>query len=134
AMEADEVALEDITVESTFDQTVGLALPDSRALALRPRGDRVALHRCRLLGRRDTALLDAPSWAAVCRVHLSNCEIVGDVGFIYGRATALIEGGTIRSVGPGYIAAPSTASENPRGFLFHGVRLEADADVPAGSV
>lgn len=133
-IDADDVTLEDITVENTFDKTVGLDLPDSQALALRTRGDRIALHRCRLLGRQDTALLDAPSWAAVCRVHLSNCEIVGDVDFIYGRATALIEGGTIRSVGPGYIAAPSTASENPRGFLFHGVRLEADADVPAGSV
>src|SRR5699024_8419272 len=74
-IDADDVTLEDITVENTFDKTVGLDLPDSQALALRTRGDRIALHRCRLLGRQDTALLDAPSWAAVCRVHLSNCEI-----------------------------------------------------------
>ena len=103
-----------------------------QALALRTRGDDILIEGCRLLGRQDTVLLDAPSFAAWRRVHLRDCEIQGDVDFVYGRATALIEGGVVRSVGPGYIAAPSTARENPRGFLFWNV--DVVADLPDGSV
>src|SRR5699024_7642833 len=66
--------------------------------------------------------------------HLRDCLMGGDVDFLYGRATALIEGGEIRSVGPGYLLAPSTARENPRGILVHGAQLTAAEDVPAGSV
>lgn len=131
-IDADDVTLSAITLENTFDKTQYPGLPNTQALALRTRGDRFMAEGCRFLGQQDTLLLDAPSWAAVRRVHLRDCEIVGDVDFIYGRATALIEGGTIRSIGPGYIAAPSTARENPRGFLFWGVNIVGD--LPAGSV
>ncbi|WP_312172277.1 pectinesterase family protein [Microbacterium sp.] len=131
-IDADDVTIRDITIENTFDKPNFGHLPNSQALALRTRGDRILLERCRLLGHQDTVLLDAPSWAARRRVHLRDCEITGDVDFIYGRATALIEGGLIRSIGGGYIAAPSTARENPRGFLFWGVEIVGD--LPAGSV
>ncbi|MGY5765751.1 pectinesterase family protein [Brachybacterium sp. DNPG3] len=133
-IEADDVTLEDLTVVNTFDKREHPDWPETQALALRTLGDRVRVERCRLLARQDTVLLDAPSWAAVRRVHLRDCEIEGDVDFLYGRATALIEGGIIRSNAPGYLVAPSTALENPRGFLIVGARLEATPDVPAGSV
>lgn len=125
-IDADDVTVERITIENSFDKPRRGHLPSAQALALRTRGDRILLERCRLLGHQDTVLLDAPSWAARRRVHLLNCEIHGDVDFIYGRATALIEGGTIRSIGRGYIAAPSTARENPRGFLFWKVDVVGD--------
>src|SRR5690606_10147800 len=51
-----------------------------------------------------------------------------------GRATAVLEQCVIRSIGPGYIAAPSTARENPRGVLFLDCELGADGDVAAASV
>lgn len=129
---ADDVTLRGITVENTFDRAAHPGRPNTQALALRTLGTRIVLDGCRLLGRQDTVLLDANSWADIARVHLHDCEIVGDVDFIYGRATALIERGVIRSIGPGYICAPSTARENPRGFLFHNV--EVIGPLPAGSV
>ncbi|MGW9114343.1 pectinesterase family protein [Microbacterium sp. NPDC055683] len=132
-VDADDVTLRDLTIENSFDKRRHADLPDVQAIALRTRGDRILVERCRLLGQQDTVLLDAPGWASVRRVHLRDCEIAGDVDFVYGRATALIEGGVIRSVGPGYVTAPSTALENPRGFLFHGVRLLADG-LEAGTV
>ena len=125
-IDANDVHLVGITVENTFDRDLVPGQPDGQALALRTRGDRIRVERCRLLGRQDTVLLDAPSWAAWRRVHLKDCEVTGDVDFVYGRATALIEGGTIRSVGPGFIAAPSTSRENPRGFLFWNVDVVSD--------
>lgn len=133
-IDADAVTLDALTIENSFDKGTSADLPDSQAIALRTRGTDITLTRCRLLGRQDTVLLDAPSWAAVRRVHLVDCEIVGDVDFLYGRATALIEGGEIRSRGAGYVTAPSTAHENPRGFLLHGVRFTAEPGVEKGSV
>src|SRR5690606_27732010 len=130
---ADDVTLRGITVENTFDKRIDPDLPDQQALALRTLGDRILVEDCRLLGQQDTVLLDAPSFAAVRRVHLRDCLITGDVDFVYGRATALIEGGEIRSVGDGYVAAPSTAIENEHGFLFWGVRLTNEGLEP-GSV
>jgi len=127
---ADDVTLRGITVENTFDKRLDPSLPDQQALALRTLGDRILVENCRLLGQQDTVLLDAPSFAAVRRVHLRGCLITGDVDFVYGRATALVEGGEIRSVGPGYVAAPSTAIENERGFLFWGVRLTNEGVEP----
>jgi lysophospholipase L1-like esterase len=131
-IDADNVTIRGITIENTFDKPRLGHLPNTQALALRTRGDRIVLERCRILGHQDTVLLDAPSWAARRRVHLLDCEIQGDVDFIYGRATALIQRGTIRSIGRGYIAAPSTALENPRGFLFWDV--DVVGELPAGSV
>ncbi|MGO1235168.1 MAG: pectinesterase family protein [Microbacterium gubbeenense] len=132
-IDSDHVTLRGITIENPFDKRVDPSLPDQQALALRTRGDRILIEACRLIGQQDTVLLDAPSWAALRRVHLRECLITGDVDFVYGRATALIEGGEIRSVGPGYVTAPSTAAENPRGFLFSGVRLTSEGLAP-GSV
>ncbi|WP_432534054.1 pectinesterase family protein [Kineococcus arenarius] len=130
---ADDVTLLDLTVENTFDRFADPRLPESQAIALRTLGDRVRVERCRILGRQDTLLLDAPGWADVRHVHLRDCLITGDVDFVYGRATAVVEGGEVRSTGPGWVSAPSTARENPRGFLFHGVRLTGPGLEP-GSV
>ncbi|GAA1718938.1 pectinesterase family protein [Brachybacterium phenoliresistens] len=133
-IDADDISLCDLTVVNGFDKRLHPDWPDTQALALRTRGDRILVQRCRLLGQQDTVLLDAPGWASVRRVHLRDCEIEGDVDFVYGRATALIEGGEIRSMAPGYVLAPSTARENPRGILVHGARLTCTDGVPSGSV
>jgi len=131
-IDANDVTLQDITVQNTFDKAAWPGRPSRQALALRSRGDRLRAVRCRFLGQQDTLLLDSPGWAQVCRAHLIDCYIEGDIDFVYGRATALIEGGEVHSVAPGYVAAPSTAREVPRGLLFHGVRFTGD--VPPGSV
>lgn len=131
-VDADDVTLVGISVEASFDRALHPDAHDTQAIALRTRGDRFTAMRCRFVGRQDTVLLDAPSSAAVRRAHLLHCEIEGDVDIVYGRATALIEGGCVRSAGPGHVAAPSTARENPRGFLFWRVALVGDA--PRGSV
>lgn len=133
-IEADDVTLRGLTVRNTFDARATPDLPDSQALALRTLGTRITLQGCHLLGRQDTLLLDAPSWAEVNHVLVEDCLVTGTVDFIYGRATALIRRGEVRSLDAGYIAAPCTSREVPRGFLFHDVRLTAADDVAPGSV
>ena len=133
---ADDVSIQGITISNSFDRALHPGRSNLQAIALRTLGTRIRIRDCRILSQQDTLLLDAFSWAQQQLVHVHNCEIAGDVDFIYGRATALIEGGTIRSVGPGYVTAPSTALENPRGFLFHDVAVVPDpaVDLPAESV
>lgn len=133
-VDADDVTLRGLTIRNTFDKRANPGLPDSQAIALRTRGTRVRVEGCHLLGQQDTLMLDTPSWSAVSHVHLRDCLVVGDVDFVYGRATALVEGGEVRSLGPGYVAAPSTPTENPRGLCFHRVALTATDGVPDGSV
>ena len=133
---ADDISIHGMTISNSFDKALHPGRSNMQAIALRTLGTRIRVRNCRILSQQDTLLLDAASWAQAQHVHLQDCEIAGDVDFIYGRATALIEGGTIRSVGPGYVTAPSTALENPRGFLFHDVDVVPDpaANLPLGSV
>ncbi|WP_156762164.1 pectinesterase family protein [Microbacterium karelineae] len=131
-IDADDVTVRGLTIENSFDREAAPELRDTQAIALRTRGDRVRVDGCRLLGRQDTLLLDTPTRGSVRRVLVTDCEIRGDVDIVYGRATAVISGGVVHSTGPGYIAAPSTIRENPRGLLFAGVAFTGDA--PGGSV
>lgn len=133
-VDADDVTLRHLTLANTFDKDAGVDVPDSQALALRTRGTRISVEGCRLLGKQDTVLLDSPSPARVNHVRLVDCLIEGDVDFVYGAATALIEGGEIRSVGAGYVAAPSTVAEQPGGLCFHDVTFTAAPGVAPGSV
>ncbi|MEZ0164288.1 pectinesterase family protein [Kineococcus sp. LSe6-4] len=130
---ADDVTLADLTVENTFDRDAEPDQVEAQAIALRTLGDRITVQRCRVLARQDTLLLDAPGWSDVRHVHLLDCLVEGDVDFVYGRATAVLEGGEVRSNGPGWVSAPSTARENPRGLLFSGVRFTGPG-LPEGSV
>ncbi|MEZ0492012.1 pectinesterase family protein [Kineococcus sp. TBRC 1896] len=130
---ADDVTLADLTVENTFDRFAEPCQVEAQAIALRTLGDRITVQRCRLLARQDTLLLDAPGWSDVRHVHLRDCLVEGDVDFVYGRATAVLEGGEVRSNGRGWVSAPSTARENPRGLLFSGVRFTGPG-LPSGSV
>lgn len=131
-VDADDVTLRGITIENSFDRAARPGLRDTQAIALRTRGDRVRVDNCRLLGQQDTLLLDTPTRGSLRHVYVTDCEIHGDVDFVYGRATAVISGGVVHSTGPGCVAAPSTIRENPRGLLFTGVAFTGDA--PDGSV
>lgn len=53
-----------------------------------------------------------------CRSTFCKCLIEGDVDFIFGGGDALFEDCEIRSIGPGYVAAPSTDTDGT-GFVFN---------------
>jgi pectinesterase len=133
AILADDVTLQDITVENAYDEA---ANGGSQAQALRTVGDRIVLDGVRLIGNQDTYLAETPSLGQVSRVYVTDSYIEGDVDFIYGRATAVIEDSQIHSVDRGmevngYVAAPSTAP-GTRGFLFVDSTFTSDAG--AGTV
>jgi len=128
AVLADSVTLRDLTIKNGYDEA---AHGGSQAQALRTVGDRILLDGVRLLGNQDTFLAETPSKGRTGRVYATGSFIEGDVDFIYGRATMVLEDCEISSFdrgeeNNGYICAPSTAG-GTHGLLFVGCRFTSDA-------
>lgn len=133
AVLADAVTLADLTIENAYDEA---AHGGSQAQALRTVGDRIVLDGVRLLGNQDTFLAESPAKDVLSRVYVTGSTIEGDVDFIYGRATMVLEDSEIRSLdrgeaNNGYVCAPSTAG-GQRGLLFVDCRFTSGA--AAGTV
>jgi hypothetical protein len=102
----------------TFANDAG---PVGQALALRVDGDRAVFRHCRFLGWQDTLLLNRG------RQYFEDCEIAGQVDFIFGAATAWFEKCRIRCLGSGYVTAASTPVDQPFGFVFSRCQLTGAA-------
>lgn len=147
-IDADDVVVEGLTVENTFDFLANDALADddaskiqnSQALAvlLDKHSDRVLIRDAELLGYQDT--LFANGGRAVVRRSV----VAGNVDFIFGNGQLLIEDSTIRTrpraaafkAGEfqSMITAPSTPSSQPIGIVIHRSRITREPGVPDGSV
>lgn len=98
-------------------------------------GDRSAFFHCRFLGHQDTLYADSVALTAFARQYFAHCSVEGDVDFVFGRATAVFEHCHFRTllrpdlaVAPhGFVFAPSTARENPNGFLAAHCRVTGEA-------
>lgn len=119
-----------LTVENAYDEA---AHGPSQALAARSIADKVVFDGTRFLGNQDTYLADTTGRDASARTYLKNCYIEGDVDFIYGRGTAVLDGCTIHSVdrgsntNNGFVLAPSTKNSNPYGILIVNSTLTSNA-------
>ncbi|MDQ0925216.1 pectate lyase [Pseudarthrobacter sp. W1I19] len=127
---AEGTTIRNLTVENAYDEA---ANGGSQALAVRTVADRVTFDGTRFLGNQDTYLADTTGRDATARTYLRNCYIEGDVDFIYGRGTAVLDSCTIHSLdrgsdtNNGYIVAPSTKNSNPYGILIANSTLTSDA-------
>jgi pectinesterase len=116
-----------LTIQNTYDESGG----ESQAVALMVVGDRNLFDKVRLLGNQDTLYVKTTALTVVARSYFSNSYIEGDTDFIFGRGTAVFNGCTIYFTrvrkSSSTIAAPSTATSNPYGFLFTHSIFSADA-------
>ncbi|BFO22717.1 hypothetical protein SHKM778_91050 [Streptomyces sp. KM77-8] len=82
-------------------------------------------------GDQDTLLLDTAAKDRLGRVYVTNSYVVGNVDFIFGRATAVIDRSVITlkkrwdGSSAGYITAPSTAA-NRKGILIANSTVNGD--------
>jgi len=113
----------------------------AQAVALLTLADRIQLQDVRLLSHQDTFYVRRPAPQAPARVFVRGSLIEGDVDFVFGNATLVIDDSTLlsrsdrpRSQRGGVVLAPSTAAGHSLGFLVQRSRLVADAGLPAGSV
>lgn len=147
-IDADEVIVEGLTIENTFDYLANDALAEddprkisnSQALAvlLDRHSDRVLIRDAALLGYQDTL------FAHGGRALVRRSVVAGNVDFIFGDGELLISDSTIRTrpraarFQPGevqsMVTAPSTPLDRPSGIVIHRSRLTREPGVPDGSV
>jgi pectinesterase len=116
-----------LTIQNTYDEGGG----ESQAVALMVVGDRNLFNKVRLLGNQDTLYVKTTALDVVARSYFGNSYIEGDTDFIFGRGTAVFDNSQIHFTrvrkNSSTIAAPSTATNNPYGFLFTRSIFSADA-------
>lgn len=136
AVEADNFQARNLTITNDFDEGRNQSLSGHQAVALRTAADKVFLDSIIVNGDQDTLLLDTASKDKLGRVYMTNSYVVGNVDFIFGRATAVIDRSIITlkkrwdGSSAGYITAPSTAA-NRKGFLIN--RSTVNGDVSSSS-
>lgn len=126
----------------TFSNDVTAAMlgttSGTQAVALMTEADQVVLENVRVLGHQDTLYLETSSPGTVVRTYIKNSYVAGDVDFIFGGATSVLDGCQIQFVSDrrsnGQILAPDTASLNPFGILVNNGTFTADTATTAGSV
>jgi pectate lyase len=123
AVEADDFQARNLTISNDFDEAANQSLNGHQAVALRTAADKAFLDSVIVEGDQDTLLLDTAAKDRLGRVYMRNSYIVGNVDFIFGRATAVIDGSVItlkkrwNGTSAGYVTAPSTAA-NRKGILI----------------
>ncbi len=66
--------------------------------------------------------------------RFESCTIKGNIDFIFGRSHAVFDSCTIVSVGPGFVAAPSTSENKQNGLCFRDCNITCTDCVPDNSV
>jgi pectinesterase len=135
---ANEFQAKNITFANNVTAATLGATSGSQAVALMTQADRIVLDAVRILGHQDTLYLETPGAGTVVRVYVKNSIISGDVDFIFGGATFVLDGCQIQFVSDrkstGQVLAPDTDSRNPFGALVNNGTFTADANTAAGSV
>jgi pectinesterase len=122
AVEADDFQARNLTIANDFDEAAHQDIAQ-QAVALRTASDKVFLDSVIVEGDQDTLLLDTAAKDKPGRVYMVNSYVVGNVDFIFGRATAVIDRSVItlkkrwNGTSAGYVTAPSTAA-NRKGILI----------------
>ena len=133
---ANDVTARNLTFSNDFDEAA-VERKGEQALAMKTTGDRIVFENTAFLGNQDTLMTDSPKLDVISRVYVRDSYIEGDVDFIYGRATTVIERSVIKALSRGsttnngWVTAASTWTGNPYGFLI--TRSKIVSDAPAGS-
>ncbi|MGP4085726.1 pectinesterase family protein [Streptomyces sp. KR55] len=136
AVEADDFQARNLTISNDFDEAANQSLSGHQAVALRTAADKVFLDGVIVTGDQDTLLLDTAAKDRLGRVYMTNSYVTGNVDFIFGRATAVINKSVITlrkrwdGTSLGYVTAPSTPA-NRKGILI--ANSTVNGDVSAGS-
>ncbi|MEU7298463.1 pectinesterase family protein [Streptomyces exfoliatus] len=136
AVEADDFQARNLTLSNDFDEAANRNLNGHQAVALRTAADRVFLDGVIITGDQDTLLLDTAAKDRTGRVYVTNSYVIGNVDFVFGRATAVIDRSVLTlkkrwdGTSAGYLTAPSTPAGR-KGFLI--TRSTVNGDVTPGS-
>jgi pectinesterase len=127
-----------ITFQNDVSNTTLGLTTGTQAVALMTEADQIVLENIRALGHQDTLYIETTSAGTVLRAYLKNSYVSGDVDFIFGGATFVLDGCTINFAsdrrGTGDVLSPSTDVRNPYGILVTNSTFTADPSTAAGAV
>lgn len=106
-VQANDVSLENLTIINASGRV-------GQAVALHVEGDRFIAKNCKFSGNQDTLF----AATANSRQFYLSCFIEGTTDFIFGKATAVFESCTIKSLTNSYITAAATSANQQFGFVF----------------
>ncbi|MEU0422906.1 pectinesterase family protein [Streptomyces canus] len=130
AVEADDFQARNLTISNDFDEASHQDIA-GQAVALRTAADKVFLDGVIVSGDQDTLLVDTAAKEKLGRVYMTNSYVIGNVDFIFGRATAVIDKSVItlkkrwNGTSAGYVTAPSTAAGR-KGILIANSTVNGD--------
>ncbi|MEU5321696.1 pectinesterase family protein [Streptomyces sp. NPDC021056] len=130
AVEADDFQARNLTVSNDFDEASHQDIAN-QAVALRTAADKVFLDGIIVSGDQDTLLVDTAAKDKLGRVYMTNSYVIGNVDFIFGRATTVIDKSVItlkkrwNGTSAGYVTAPSTAADR-KGILIANSTVNGD--------
>lgn len=113
----------------------------AQAVALMTQADKLVFDNVRVLGHQDSLYVKTASSTSVARVYFKNSFIQGDVDFIFGRGTLVLDTCTIHYLStrlpkgrPATMLAPSTAANHNYGILVQAGRFTSDAGAGAATI
>ncbi|WP_330349059.1 pectinesterase family protein [Streptomyces sp. NBC_00582] len=127
---SDDSQVRNLTVTNDFDESKHQDIAN-QAVALLTQADRIVLDGVIVNGDQDTLEMESAAKDKVGRVYISNSYITGNVDFIFGRATAVIDKSVItlkkrwNGTSAGYVTAPSTAAGR-KGILINRSTVNGD--------
>jgi len=133
-----EFHAKNLTFSNDTDESAVSASGGLQAVALMTQGDKLVFDNVRVLGNQDTLYVKSPGTGIVTRAYFKNCYVEGDVDFVFGRGTFVLDGceikylGTRVSTGSGNVVGPSTDARNAYGILIINSKLTAEG-APAGT-
>ncbi|MCT9077147.1 pectinesterase family protein [Streptomyces fulvoviolaceus] len=136
SVQSDDSQVRNLTVTNDFDEAANQSLAGHQAVALLTTADKVVLDSLIVNGDQDTLELETAASDKLGRVYVTNSYITGNVDFIFGRATAVIDRSVItlkkrwNGTSAGYVTAPSTPGGR-KGLLIN--RSTVNGDVSAAS-
>ncbi|MFF9850910.1 pectinesterase family protein [Streptomyces litmocidini] len=135
AVEADDFQARNLSISNDFDEARNQNVNGHQAVALRTAADRILLDGVIVSGDQDTLLLDTAARDRTGRVYVTDSYVIGNVDFVFGRATAVIDRSVLTlkkrwdGTSAGYVTAPSTPAGR-NGFLI--TRSTVNGDVGSG--
>ncbi|MFF5967724.1 pectinesterase family protein [Streptomyces collinus] len=134
ANQSNNTLIENLTVSNDFDEAANPALMAAfkgQAVALLAQGDRQTYDNVRLLGNQDTLYTKQVNYGgALSRQYFTDSYIEGDVDFICGHGTTVIDDSTIKVLtsrtSTPILSAPQTSSAVAYGFLIANSRIVTD--------
>jgi pectin methylesterase-like acyl-CoA thioesterase/polygalacturonase len=123
--QASDFTAEYITFANTFDKNDFPTVTGTQAVALAMEGDRQVYRNDIFYGHQDTLLSWDSSPTTTLRQYVYDSTIEGDVDFIFGNGSLVVDRSQIVALNDGiytkaYLTAPATYGTNPYGILITG--------------